>query len=580
MTNRSRAILAAFALWLAALACALPAAAGTITFERWADTLQVNPDGTLVVTETLTVRFTVQRQGITRSIPLEYHTNEGFDYRLDVRVESVTDGDLRNLRYEQNQRGGNLNLKIYVPGAYQATRTVVLKYRVENGLRFFQDHDELYWNVTGTDHDNTIEETEARVELPAGASGVRTRAFTGRAGATGSNADITQTPDGVIYHTPMPLRAGEGMTIVTGWDKGLVAEPSGASKAWDFLTSNWPLGIPVAALFFAIWFYFAHGRDPALRPLAVQYAPPQGMSPAGAGALMDDSADMRDITATIVDLAVRGYVKIEELGPTGLLKLGSSKDYVFHRLKTRDKWGDLRPHEQALMGALFGGEYGQEGAVRLADLHNSFYKNLQMLRDSIFSELMLRSYYRRRPDTMHQTFTAGALAAGFGIFFLGRLIEKHTGMQILPFVISAVLTAVIVFLYGRAVHARTLEGTRALEGVLGFKEFLARVESDRYNLAVKTPAMFEKFLPYAMAFGCEAHWSKAFDGIYTEPPQWYVGPSYGPRFYPSSFADSLSGMATHAGSVMASAPSSSGSSGFGGGGFSGGGFGGGSAGEF
>ena len=625
MTHRHRTIFAGFALLLAALVCVLPARAGTITFERWSDELQVNADGSLVVTETLTVRFTVQRQGITRTIPLEYRTDQGFDYHLDVRIMSVTDDDFKDLRYEQSRRGGNLNLKIYVPGAFQATRTVILKYRVANGLRFFQDHDELYWNVTGNDRDSVIEQTEAQVRLPAGASGVRTRAFTGRGGSRESGADITQSPNEVRYTASRQLRPYEGLTIVTGWDKGLVSPPSGLAKAWDFFSSNWPLGIPVLALIFAVGFYFSYGRDPSLRPVSVQYAPPQGMSPAGAGALIDDSADMRDITATIVDLAVRGYLTIEEKEGSGILKMLSGKDYVFHRKKPVEEWKDLRPHEALLMHALFSrsgavdltavkqllsgvsrnpltlmqqakslgaqvqqtlAQLQQSGAVdsesvSLSELHNSFYTNVPSLKEAIFNELMGRSYYRTRPDYMHQRYLAGAVAAGVGIFWTGTVIARHSGMQILPFLVAAALTAVIVFVYGRAVHARTLEGTRALEGVLGFKEFLSRVESDRYNMVVKTPQMFEKFLPYAMAFGCEAHWSKAFDGIYTQPPSWYSGPSYGPQFFPSSFASNLSGMATHTGSVMTSAPSSSGSSGFSsGGGFSGGGFGGGGAGEF
>jgi len=628
VTRRIRPIFAGFMLLLAALVCALPVeAAGTITFERWEDELKVNADGSLVVTETLTVHFTVQRQGITRTIPLEYRTDQNFDYHLNVRVESVTDGDYHDLRYEQNRRGGNLNLKIYVPGAVQATRTVILRYRVANGLRFFQDHDELYWNVIGPDHDNTVEQAEAQVALPAGAAGVRTRAFAGRVGLRESSTEITQAPNEARYATTRALHPFEAWTIVTGWDKGLVSPPSGLALAWDFLTSNWPLGFPVLTLIFAVSFYFSYGRDPSLRPVSVQYGPPQGMSPAGAGALIDDSADMRDITATIVDLAVRGYLTIEEKAGSGLLKMLAGKDYVFHRKKPVEEWKDLRPHESLLMHALFSrsgpvdlaavkqllsgisrnpftlmqqaksvgaqvqqalAQLPQSGAadsdsVSLSELHNSFYTNVPSLKEAIFNELMGRNCYRTRPDYMHQRYAAGAVAAGVGIFWTGNVIARHSGMQILPFVIAAGLTALIVFVYGRLVHARTMEGTRALEGVLGFKEFLSRVESDRYNLVVKTPQMFEKFLPYAMAFGCEAHWSKAFDGIYTQPPQWYSGPGYGPQFYPSSFANNLSGMATHTGSVMTSAPSSSGSSGFGGGGgggFSGGGFGGGGAGEF
>jgi uncharacterized membrane protein len=132
--------------------------------------------------------------------------------------------------------------------------------------------------------------------------------------------------------------------------------------------------------------------------------------------------------------------------------------------------------------------------------------------------------------------------------------------------------------------ARTQNGARALEGVLGFEDFLAHVESDRFNRMIKTPEMFEKFLPFAMAFGVEKNWSRAFEGILKEPPQWYRGSSFGPNFYPMTFVNDLGYMSSRASSVMTSAPRSSGGSGFssggGGGGYSGGGFGGGGGGGF
>jgi uncharacterized membrane protein len=115
--------------------------------------------------------------------------------------------------------------------------------------------------------------------------------------------------------------------------------------------------------------------------------------------------------------------------------------------------------------------------------------------------------------------------------------------------------------------------------VLGFEEFLSRVEADRYDRMIKTPEMFEKYLPFAMALGVEKSWVRAFENIYREPPQWYRGPS-GHRFHPRTFVNDLGHMSSRAGAVMASAPRSSGGSGFGGGGSSGGGFGGGGGGGF
>src|SRR5207247_2787009 len=134
-------------------------------------------------------------------------------------------------------------------------------------------------------------------------------------------------------------------------------------------------------------------------------------------------------------------------------------------------------------------------------------------------------------------------------------------MASLPFVFAAILTGVVICSFGWFMPARTVKGARALEGVLGFEDFLNHVESDRFNKMIKTPQMFEKFLPFAMALGVEKNWSKAFQGIMTEPPDWYRGGLFGPQFYPYTFANSLGIMSSHAGTVFASAPRSSGGSG-------------------
>jgi uncharacterized membrane protein len=156
-------------------------------------------------------------------------------------------------------------------------------------------------------------------------------------------------------------------------------------------------------------------------------------------------------------------------------------------------------------------------------------------------------------------------------------------MAPLTFIVAGVLSALIIIAFGWFMPAHTDQGARALEGVLGFEDFLNHVESDRFNRMIKTPQMFEKFLPFAMALGVEKNWSKAFQGIMTQPPDWYRG-SYGPNFYPMMFTSDLGTMSSRASSVMASAPRSSGGSGFGGGGdgggSSGGGFGGGGGGGF
>ena len=164
-------------------------------------------------------------------------------------------------------------------------------------------------------------------------------------------------------------------------------------------------------------------------------------------------------------------------------------------------------------------------------------------------------------------------------------VAAFLGMAPFPFILAGILTGAIICVFGWFMPARTATGARTLEGVLGFEDFLAHVESDRFNRMIKTPEMFEKFLPFAMALGVERNWSKAFQNIYTQPPSWYQGGSFGSSFYPYMFVNNLNTMSSAASSVMTSAPRSSGGSGFGdggsgGGGSSGGGFGGGGGGGF
>jgi uncharacterized membrane protein len=216
-------------------------------------------------------------------------------------------------------------------------------------------------------------------------------------------------------------------------------------------------------------------------------------------------------------------------------------------------------------------------------LQNKFYTNLRGIRNGIFESLMAHGYYRRRPDSVRQSYIGAGIVVGILVAFAGPLASARLGMAPLPFFIAGALTGGVICIFGWFMPARTKEGARALEGTLGFEDFLNHVEADRFQRMIKTPEMFEKFLPFAMALGVEKNWVKAFQNIYTQPPEWYRG-GYGPTFYPIGFVNDLNSMTTQAGSVMASAPRSSGGSAFGGGGggggFSGGGGGGGGGGGF
>jgi uncharacterized membrane protein YgcG len=539
----------------------------------------VNRDGTLDVSETISANFIGEWHGIYRTIPIEYSTAQGLNYTLFLTDAIATDENGNRLKLELSRQGPNERFKIYVPDAVNASRTVVLHYHVLDGLRFFPDHDELYWNVTGNSWDVPLQAASAEIDLPDGATGIRTLAFTGAYGSNSQDAEIEEATNRITIRSRHSLRFHEGLTAVIGWDKGLVHEPTTADLIWLYLRSNWILILPFFAFGIMFWLWWTRGRDPRLQPISVQYEPPDKLTPGEVGTLVDNSAAMRDITATIVDLAVKGYLTIEQLEQDQLLGLLHHKEYIFHMKKPATQWQDARPHELEMLNALF--DDGARDTVKLSELQNHFYVHLPKIRDCIFDALVTDGYYLHRPDRVRAAYLAGGVVVGVIIVALGVSYGATHGIAPLSGFIAGIGSAIVVCAFGWFMPARTMTGARALEKVLGFEDFLGRVEGDRLDRIVKTPELFEKFLPYAMALQVEKKWVQAFSGIAMQPPNWYQRP-YGAGFYPYLLVNDLNVMSHTAGSTFASAPrSSSGGSGFGGGGgFSGGGFGGGGGGGF
>lgn len=349
-----------FKRWLIAgaffvLAAILVPAAGAreLNIEHFDANIIVTPDGVTEVSESIRIRFIGSWNGLFREIPVEYVTPQGMNYSLLLSVKRITDESGNRLKYESSRERHYRKLKIYVPNATDITRTIVIEYSVSNALRFFEDHDELYWNVTGDEWDVPIRSATATVVLPDGATNLRTNAFTGAYGSRAGDAETRVDGNRIYITTTQPLGYRQGLTVAVAFDKGVVREPSPAAQVIMFLQSNWPLAVPIVALIIMFWRWWTSGRDPRLRPIAVRYEPPDQLSPGEVGTLMDDSADMRDVTATLVDLAVRGFLVIKEHSTERMMGLWQDQDFSFILKKNRSQWGALKAHEQLLLSGLF-----------------------------------------------------------------------------------------------------------------------------------------------------------------------------------------------------------------------------------
>ncbi|HZD78819.1 MAG TPA: DUF2207 domain-containing protein [Actinomycetota bacterium] len=645
MRGRRRRTVAAG--WLASVGIASALAVGaapttveaqkSLVFEEFASEIQVRPDADIIVTETLRPRFEGSWNGIERVLELRPPADYGVAYLLEVRLIGATDGAGHPLRTEETRLDRDTRrFRVWVPEATDRTATVILRYQVGNALGFFAPDttgltlDELYWQVTGTTSDVPILSARARVVLPAGAQPKQAAAYVGGAGSTRQTRVILGEGSASVPAVG-PLDPGEGLTVAVGWAAGAVTRPAGAAAPTTAAQSGgrgrvgaggtapggpwsplalWPVLLPLLAFWLAYRAWRRRGRDPAERAITVRWEPPPDISPAEAGTLVDHRADMPDIVATLVDLAVRGVVVIEEREKGGFLSFG--KDYAFHLMKPSPQWDDLADHEREFLNGLFErttrrervkavgektggflkgvvetftGEPAEEGApdgaidsVLLSDLKNEFYRTLPDIRDAIYRQLVLKGHYLRRPDTVRRRWVLlSMLCVGIGsIGFAGAAGGAGNGrVMALALIVGGFASALIVGVFGWLMPARTEQGARTREAALGFKRFLERVETPRYRRMITSPKQFEEYLPFAMAFGCEEQWAKAFEGLLTEPPEWYLG-THG-AFRASAFASDLGTLSTAAASTLSSSPSSSGS---GGGGSVGGGGGGGGVGGF
>ncbi|MBI5075326.1 MAG: DUF2207 domain-containing protein [Nitrospirae bacterium] len=543
--------------------------------------IAIKEDSSFMVRETLTAEFHSPRHGIYRDIPYIYTDSTGGTMKTPIDILSVTDGSGSDISYRLIRQGNTIRVRIgdakkYVTGI----RKYEITYSVENAVLFFDDHDELYWNVTGNEWNAAITRSRCMVSLAGG----RTKehwasCYTGRKGSRDSACRSIPGDNVIEFITDGPLQAGEGLTIAYGWDKGIVSPPSSFRKfIWLMnLKQNWVFILPVLSFVFMLFIWMQTGRDPRVREsITVMYGPPEyfkiPLTPAEVGTMVDEKLDPRDITATIIGLAVKGYIKIEETIEEGLIF--DKKDYYLKKVKDADAL--LTLFEKQVMLDIFGVMPGK----MISELKNTFYKNIPSLKSSLYKELVKKNYFNTNPEHVRVTYSVIAAALGFGIAFgLTTLFGDAAGE--VRTISAGVLTGLSVLGFAKFMPAKTREGSAVYMQILGFQEFMNRAEKDQLD-RMKDQNLFSKFFPYALALDVADNWARAFEGIYQEPPDWYVSPGGIRAFDPISFNHSMNSAMSNLSSAMYSAPRGSGAGGGGsfGGGSSGGGFGGGGGGSW
>ncbi len=539
-----------------------------------------DPQGELKVKETIAVNFSDQNHGIVRALPNTYKKHS-----LGLEIDA-TQRDNNDEPWSSYQSNGNTVLKIGDPNhTITGAHTYVIQYAVHNVISFYKDHDELYWDINGDQWRQTAEHVSVVVRLPGGVEQQRDPiCYTGSFGSTehACLAGYNNFTNVLFAESTRPLQAGETLSLVAGFKKDYFYPPTWSERATQTIATILKFLVPFALLAgTAGWQWYRYGRDPKGRSTIVpEYEPPDGLTPIEVGTVADFRTDNRDITATVIDLAIRRFVTIIESNKPHFLR----KDTKLYSLRLENTdVSTLNEFEKTLLQGIFAKqEKGEE--VDLDMLKYKLSSTASTLQRSVKASLVAQGYFHKTPLSAVLRFT--------GLLFLELIVVivwavLFSGAAATLGVVAGVAAAVIFIIL---LPSRTEKGVAAKDSILGLKMYLEVAEAERIKKLQspdapyapksagpkQTVKLFEKLLPYAMVLGVEEQWAKQFEALYRTPPDWYQGnwTTFNVLYLTSALN---SGLAPSINQTFSS-PSSSSSSGFSGGGAGGGGGGGGGGG--
>ena len=541
--------------------------------------ITVNVDGTLRVVNTIQVMATGDQiqHGIYYDFPTIYsNLTTGGRLVIDFTVLGVQrDGQTEPYTVSSMANGKRVKIGSAATLIPPGLHTYVIRFTVDRELGFFSDHDELYWNVTGNGWVFPIERASATVTLPAGAAAKITglKGYTGSYGSSAANYTLSQAPDGTpTFTTTTALNPGEGLTIAVGWPKGFVQAPTAADRFGWFLRDNSALiagfiGVLGVLLYYLIvWYRF--GKDPERGTIFARFAPPEGMSPGGVRYLTKMAHDSKTFTAALIDMAVKRYISIHQERRKYWIERDTAPESV------------LSDDELALAGTLL-------GTQTRVDFEQDNAEDIQ--RAILANKRPLETDYQPRFFVSNTGYFVLGILLSVGVLVLTALLAMSgTSPQIIPLVIVLIALGTMGAIFGTILKSYTREGRKLVDAVEGFRLFLGVTEKDRMNLLNppdRTPEMFEKFLPFALALDVEQRWAQQFASVFARmeaegrpyTPLWYHGMYWNP-VNPAVFARSIGESFSNVISASAIAPGQNSGLGGGGGGFSGGGGGGGGGG--
>jgi uncharacterized membrane protein YgcG len=533
----------------------------------------LNQDASISIKESIDYHFTFERHGIYREIPINYKVAGSFVRPTLLKLNDLSyfQKGYPNSRYdtyEREYKNGYATFKIGdVDTTITGDYTYVLDYKLTYANNYFDDHDELYINITGTGWDVPINSVVANITVPGKIT--NKVCYTGVTDSKETNCTMTESGENKLTIQAKSLGVYEGLTVVVAMPKGTIADTTNQQRVQSII-ANLGIFLPILAIIVVI---VASTRVNKNKKITVipNYDVPKGWNPLRSGFIYKNSLPSNIITAQIINLAISKYIKIKQV---------SNKEYEL--IKT-EKEAPTDPEEKILYDGLF----GEKDSVSLKSLSTKFYTTVATLKASTEKRLYGEEFYSNSQKNISNKFGFLGILGIILCFFTVMFFVNNAAMS---WFWGLLISFIIITIFGFSIDKRSISGNEMYYELEGLKMYINTAEKHRiefHDNPKKYLGIFENLLPYAMIFGLEKKWAKEFEDLYVEPPTWYEGHNNG-LFNAYYLTTSLNHMnhqvvahATPSNSAngFASSHGGSGGSGFSGG-SSGGGFGGGGGGSW
>lgn len=548
----------------------------------------INQDTSITVEEEIKVNFNEPRHGIFRVIPVAY-TVKGRTLRTDFNLVFVQNNRGEKVPVKVTNQAQSKRLRIGNPDkTVTGEKTYVIKYSLQRVVQRYEDHDELYWNVTGSEWDVPVEKAVVVVNS-SHADITQTRCFAALKGSEQQECREVESANSFVkFEATESVGQGRDFTVVVGLDKeNELVFPGPVKTGIKNIRDNWGYGLAVLPLVIMAGFWWKKGRDKrylsdnvyfqpedkqttAVNPLArkhlpMVYHPIDRLTPAQVGTIVDERVDLRDVVAEIIELGRLGYLHIDRIKQKGLFV---TDDYRLRKKKEADD--NLADYQKYLFNKLFRGK----SEVKISELKNNFYQYLDEFKKRLYQSLVEKEAFPNSPDKVRQKWIGIAFLISF---LIGALVVRYISVtnNIGPLFVVIPSSVVAIILAG-FMPRKTAWGYSLHRQAKGLRYFIGKGKW-RQEIAEKH-LFLEEILPLAISLDVVDRLAKDMAELGVQPPEYVHG------FTTANLHRQMNSFNAYAASNISSTPSGrsswSGGSGFSGGGSSGGGFGGGGGGSW